>query len=287
MYSMVLFSRRTENVKGWLRFSGLSDRHAAYDYQEFNASEHFDVIINFVGAGNPAQVAAMGASIFDVTLEFDGLALRYLNSHPDCRYLFLSSGAAYGGNFSIPVDEESKSEIQLNNFQPKDYYSIAKLYTECRHRALPHLSIIDIRVFNYFSHTQDIDSRFLITDILRSIINKTIFETSGENIVRDFLNPVDFSGLVNAILTGPRLNTSVDCYTKAPIDKYSLLFAMREKFKLEYIELPVIDIMAPTALKSNYYSLNRRAHDIFGYNPLLTSLDGILREVEIILKKYK
>ena len=37
----------------------------------------------------------MGASIFDVTLKYDEMALDYVRQHPDCRYIFLSSGAAY------------------------------------------------------------------------------------------------------------------------------------------------------------------------------------------------
>jgi hypothetical protein len=46
-------------------------------------------------------------------------------------------------------------------------------------------------VFNYFSHTQDMNARFLITDIVRAIKNKKIFKTSADNIVRDFITPLD------------------------------------------------------------------------------------------------
>lgn len=49
--------------------------------------EHLDVILNFVGVGNPAQAALMGASIFDVTLKYDKLALDYVREDPRCRYI--------------------------------------------------------------------------------------------------------------------------------------------------------------------------------------------------------
>jgi len=37
-----------------------------HDYDAFSDDEHFDAILNFVGVGNPALAAAMGASIFDL-----------------------------------------------------------------------------------------------------------------------------------------------------------------------------------------------------------------------------
>ena len=133
------------------------------------ANHEFDAIINFVGVGNPAQAIAMGNSIFDITLRFDEMVLDYLQTHPNCRYLFLSSGAAYGSSFNEPVNRDAPAIVAINNLVPQDWYGVAKLHAECRHRSYPELPIIDIRVFNYFSRTQDISARFLITDILRAI----------------------------------------------------------------------------------------------------------------------
>ena len=90
-----LFARRPDEVKKWLGVVGLSERYPADNFSEFGKYE-FDAAINFVGVGNPAQAVAMGNSIFDVTLQFDEMAMDYLRAHPACRYLFLSSGAAYG-----------------------------------------------------------------------------------------------------------------------------------------------------------------------------------------------
>ena len=168
-HELALFARRPEAVKQWLTGVGLSGRYTVADFAVFGADRNFDAILNFVGVGNPAQAAAMGASIFDVTLQYDERALAYVRQHPDCRYLFLSSGAAYGSTFDEPADENTKAVVAINHLQPQDWYAVAKLHAECRHRSLKHLPIVDIRVFNYFSHTQDISARFLITDILRAI----------------------------------------------------------------------------------------------------------------------
>lgn len=283
---LVLYARRPEAVVQWLTDVHLVQHYAVAKFSAFNAGEHFDAILNFVGVGNPAQAAAMGASIFDVTLKYDELALDYLQQHPDCRYIFLSSGAAYGGGFSKPVDLHSTATVPINNLQPQDWYGIAKLYAECRHRSLHHLPIVDLRVFNYFSRTQDIEARFFITDILRAIRDKVVLKTSSDDIVRDYVHPSDFYQLVSVMLAAPAINTAIDCYSRGPIDKSNLLTAMQEKFGLQYQQADFAVGINATGSKPYYYSLNVRAAD-FGYQPRLTSLDGLLQEAAVVLRRYE
>ena len=271
-----LFARRPDHVKKWLNDIGLSGRFLVDDFVDFGSQE-FDAILNFVGVGNPVQAIAMGASIFDVTLQYDELALSYVRQHPDCRYIFLSSGAAYGTSFDAPVDADTKAITSINNLQPQDWYGVSKLHAECRHRSLTHLSIVDIRVFNYFSSTQDLEARFLITDIVRAVRDRTLLKASPDCIVRDFLHPSDFHQLVSTILVAPPTNDVVDCYTLSPIDKRDLLVAMQKNFGLKYEVTESNASINATGGKSHYYSLNRRAAK-FGYEPRLTSLQGVLAE---------
>ena len=278
-HDLVLYARRPQVVMQWLQEQDLVGRYPVADFSAFSTAEHFDAILNFVGVGNPAQAAAMGASIFDVTLQYDEMALAYVRQHPACRYIFLSSGAAYGASFAAPADENTQAAIPINKLQPQDWYGVAKLHAECRHRSLAHLPIVDIRVFNYFSHTQDIEERFLITDILRAIRDKTVLQTSSDYIVRDFVHPSDFYRLVSAILAAPATNVAVDCYSKAPIDKPTLLAAMRDRFGLQYQILNSGVAVNATGNKPNYFSKNNRASN-FGYYPEFSSLDGILQEIE-------
>jgi nucleoside-diphosphate-sugar epimerase len=222
----------------------------------------------------------MGASIFDVTLKYDGMALDYVRQHPTCRYIFLSSGAAYGASFDAPVDANTCATVPINNLQPQDWYGVAKLHAECRHRALAPLPIVDIRVFNYFSHTQDMDARFLITDILRAIRDKTALKTSADFIVRDFIHPSDFCSLVNAILSAPVTNAVVDAYSKAPIDKFTLLDAMQATFGLRYETSQSTSTINATGIKEKYYSVHMNAL-IFGFKPIFSSLECIKKEMNI------
>ena len=276
-----LFARRPDKVRIWLASIGLAGRYPVDEFSGF-AKQEFDAVINFVGVGNPAQAVAMGNSIFDITLRFDELVLDYLQAHPSCRYLFLSSGAAYGSSFSEPANRDTQAVVAINNLLPHEWYGVAKLHAECRHRAHPELSIFDIRIFNYFSHTQDISARFLITDILRAIRDNVVLKTSPDYMVRDFLHPSDFYNLVSSLLAAPATNTAVDCYSRSPIDKPTLLEFMQAKFGLQYEITAANASVNATGGKPHYYSLNKRAAD-FGYQPSLTSQEGIMHEVEAIL----
>lgn len=276
-----LFARCPNDVTKWLASNGLSDRYPVDDFDYF-ASQVFDAVINFVGVGNPTRAVEMGNSIFDITLRFDEMVLEYLQAHPACRYVFLSSGAAYGSSFNEAANHDTPAVVAINNLAPHEWYGVAKLHAECRHRANPNLHIIDVRVFNYFSHTQDINARFLITDMIRAIRDKTVLKTSPNYIVRDFLHPSDFYRLISVILAAPATNAVVDCYSKAPIDKPTLLAAMHDKFGLRYEVTEANTGVNATGGKQLYYSLNRRANN-FGYRPTLTSLEGIFLETEKFL----
>lgn len=282
-HEFVLFARRPEAVKTWLSAVGLASCCTTAEFDAFNTMSKFDAVLNFVGVGNPAQAAAMGQSIFEATDKYDRMATDYIARYPSCRYVFLSSGAAYGSNFREPPDINTSAEISINYLRPQDWYGVAKLYAECRHRALSHLPIVDIRVFNYFSHTQDLTARFLIADILRAIKSDDVLKTTPENIVRDYIGPEDFFRLVSSILNNPNVNEVIDCYTLAPVDKLTLLELMKKNFGLRYeISNSTVTLNA-TGLKPNYYSNNRRA-ERFGYVPSKTAAQTVLDEAYIALQ---
>lgn len=278
---LYLFARQPDDVKAWLVVAGLNEAYPVDDFSGF-AKNEFDVVINFIGVGNPAQAQKMGSSIFEVTLRFDEMVLDYLKTHPFCRYLFLSSGAAYGSCFNDPVTAASAAVFAVNELGSQDWYGVAKLHAECRHRAHAEFSIIDIRVFNYFSRTQDMSARFLITDIIRAIRDKSILKITADNVVRDYLHPSDFFGLISVLLAGPRINIAVDAYSRAPIDKLNLLVEMHKKFGLLYEPSKSNTVVNATGSKPRYYSLNDKAASC-GYKPKYSSLTGIMKEFDSIL----
>ncbi len=143
---------------------------------------------------------------------------------------------------------------------------------------------MDVRVFNYFSRTQDIEARFFITDIVRAVRDRQLLRTSPDFMVRDFLTPVDFHQLVSCLLAAPLRNCAVDCYTREAIGKPALLQALQVKFGLRYEIAGSTETVAvnATGAKPHYYSLNRKAAE-FGYEPRFSSLGGVVTEMAAIL----
>ncbi|MGY2253385.1 NAD-dependent epimerase/dehydratase family protein [Pseudomonas reactans] len=251
-----------------------------FEYAEFDRNTSFDAIINFVGVGDPAVASKMGSAIFDITYEYDKLALDYLKANTKCRYIFLSSGAAYGGDFETPAQAQTLATFDINNLKITDWYAVAKFYAESRHRALQGLSIVDIRVFNYFSHTQDLSARYFITDAVRAIKESTLLTTSPANMFRDYITPLDFYTLIyKALDFNGNLNMAVDCYTKAPTDKFSILNHLQDNFGLQFITEKIAHPINATGAKQHYYSENRMA-SILGYAPHFNSIEGLTYEIE-------
>jgi nucleoside-diphosphate-sugar epimerase len=125
-------------------------------------------------------------------------------------------------------------------------------------------------------------ARFLITDIVRAIRNGDILITSSNNIIRDFIGPDDFFRLISSILESSIENDVVDCYTKEPVDKITLLKSMKQHLGLSYKISETLEGVNATGGKTNYFSKNHKA-EIYGYKPLMKSLDMVIFEAKKII----
>ena len=281
-FTLFLFCRNKLALSEWVQAQNLACAATVYGYDDFLGGE-YGSIINFIGSGDPVKTEALAIDILEITHEFDSLAIKYLNLHPSCKYIFFSSGAVYGEVFQSPVNLDTSARLPLNHFTSQNYYGAAKLLAECRHRAYSTLRIVDLRIFNYFSSTQNIEARFLITDILRAIKSRSKLLVSPDQITRDFLHPMDLFQLIECVLSKQVGNVVIDCYSKAPVTKFELLEAMQNKFGLDYmISAAGASIINATGKKTNYYSQNYLASSI-GYQPIYSSLDGVIAESEKVI----
>jgi len=248
----------------------------------FPDANKYDVVINCIGVGDPAKAKAMANQIMNITFQYDDIVLRYLEQYRQCKYVFLSSGAAYGNDFSQPASIDKKAMFDLNKVQETEKYGLAKFITEIKHRNKPELSIVDVRVFNFFSKNQDISSKFFISDILRAIRDSATCDISPEPMVRDYLHPKDFCQIIDCLLAVEHLNLAVDCYSLAPVDKPTLLNALQDAYNLKWRFTSEVSIVRATGNKCNYYSENH-ALQALGYAPQFSSLSTVLTEFKAIL----
>ena len=285
-YELYLYSRDTSNILNHINFSKCHDWYSINDLAQFELTDiKFDAIINFIGVGDPAKLISMGVEILHVTKKYDDQVMLYLDKNPNCRYIFMSSGAVYGSSFFECASVDTCAIIPINNVTSKDFYSVAKLYSEIIHRANSDKYIVDVRVFNLFGRFQDLNARFFIAEAVSSIVKGNVLSVNADTMIRDYIHPSDFCNLIDLILHhNEHLNVAVDCYSKAPVDKMELLFALEDRFGLKWCVNENANTLNASGSKNRYYSINTIAETI-GYEPKYSSLNSIINEVEAILNQ--
>lgn len=283
--SIDLFARNLDKVTTFLdeiQPSFNVQIHKISDFDAIGRTVIYDGIINFVGIGDPSKAKEMSSLIQGITFHYDDLVVKYLEKNPSCKYIFLSSGAAYGSDFTQPANINKYATFQANVVLDSEKYSLAKFVTEVKHRLLAHLQIVDVRVFNYFSRYQNMESRYFITDLFRAISSNKECIVSPEPMIRDYLHPADFCQIINCILQSNKVNMAVDCYSLEPIEKSSLLKELESRYGLKWMYSTDVDVIRATGNKENYYSEYHVLSSI-GYAPFHTSLSGIVEEFDALL----
>jgi nucleoside-diphosphate-sugar epimerase len=253
-------------------------------YADLLENSH-DVIINCVGVGALKKLNGNCAAYFTVTEEFDNLAMQYLReTNPEALYISFSSGAVYGRDHSAPVDEDSANPIKVNHIAPEDYYAIARLNAETKHRAFSSLRIIDLRVFSYFSRFIDLTEGYFITEVVSSILNKKVFVTDPIDMVRDYVHPDDLFGLILKCLQAGKINAAFDAISSKPVTKMEILDYFSSEFGLQFKITHSPGPPSATGPKPIYCSKYNAAARI-GHRPTFRSMDVIVDEAGYILSK--
>lgn len=244
----------------------------------------YDAVINCVGIADPQEQKKAGVELFRLTERFDDLVLDYLAGHEKTIYISLSSGAVYGTDFDSGVEANAVASIAVNGITPADYYRIAKLNAEAKHRAMADRSIIDLRVFSFFSRFIDLKSGFLLAEMMRCVIERQPFYTNAVDIVRDYVAPSDLFSLVKLCVASNGINQPIDAYSAGPIRKSELIALFSCDFGLE-TRIDEEAHVSMTGAKLAYYSVNHVAMSLLNYIPTLTSRDAIRSEANEIISR--
>jgi nucleoside-diphosphate-sugar epimerase len=282
-YDLVLFARSREKVVDFLRSINAGNNTEALALEEFNKGM-YDVIINCIGIGQPVTLKAQPALIFGLTELYDNLIIDYLSHHPDKLYINFSSGAVYGADRSQPASDSTSALLDINHLNPENYYMIAKINSEAKHRSYGLLKIVDLRVFAYFSRFIDLDSQYFLTEIISCIKADKVFITSPQNMIRDYIHPDDLFALVVKCIERFTGNDAFDVFSLNPVDKLSLLAFFRDNFRLKYTIEEKMSFASATGNKNSYYSLSRKAQMI-GYYPRFSSIESVKEESAAVLAK--
>ncbi|MBN2831060.1 MAG: NAD-dependent epimerase/dehydratase family protein [Candidatus Omnitrophica bacterium] len=265
---LYLFARSPGKVRVFIRANALPPAKVVSPFRDFKKGR-YDLVINCVGIGSPLKLKEQGKQIFSLTEDFDNLVLGYLKNNPWARYINFSSGAVY----RLSAD-----------LKPQDYYGIAKLHQEAKHRALDKFHIVDLRVFSYFSRFAELDSGYFLTDLLKSIKEKRKFFVNPGNFIRDYINPDDLFNLIVCIIKAKPFNGALDAYSLSSVSKFKLLKYFSKNRSLRYVIKRKGQVVSPTGEKGLYYPKSKSASKL-GYRPKFTSLQTVIKESKYLLSK--
>lgn len=275
---LTLYARRPDVARSFAAKVRSAYSLQVRDFDDLASHEH-DALVNCIGIGDPAGVR--DPVIFDeVTRYGDDLALGYLGRNPDTVLVNMSSGAAYCSDFEQAVTGGDLVEIVPCGVG--DAYGRAKRSSEVRHRAQRDSAIIDLRLFGFFSRHIDLDTTYLMADIVRSLRSGKPLVTGPSDLVRDYVAPHDLGALVMACMNADRHSTAYDVYSARPVRKSEILEAFVEQFGLTY-SVEETGTLLGTQPKPAYYSVDRRAGAV-GYEPTRTSLETLTEETAALLK---
>ena len=278
---LYLYARSPERARQFTDLVGVCAR-AVLSLDEFGRTR-YDVIVNCIGIGDPGKLGNDVASIFNVTETWDNRVLHYLAANADTLYINLSSGAAYGSDFHQPADDAARAMFALNSLVAGDFYGIAKLNAEAKHRAFSGLNIVDLRIFSYFSRYMDIGTKFLLSEVITCVRQRRELVTTPVDIVRDYVHPSDFVELLERCMAKEKINGAFDVFSREPARKFEILDYFSDKYGLKYRLVEEADVVTVTGAKDNYYSSSRKALTI-GYAPRFSSLDCVSGEAAVLLE---
>ena len=280
-----LYSRAPEKVQAFLESLGKKlspDLVVHADYGDLRGSS-CGVIINCVGVGTLKKLRGDYSLYFTVTEKFDNLAIEHLSTRrPDALYISLGSGSVYGGDFSAPAGDDTPCFFRANHISREEYYTIARLNAEAKHRSLGGLRIADLRVFSYFSRFIDLADGYFMSELAGAVLRKKTFVTDSVNIVRDYVHPRDLFSAVTLCMTRARVNGAFDISSSAPVCKQEILDHFSAEYGLKY-KLAAARPAGPTGAKNIYCSASGNAAAL-GYKPSFSSMETIKREARLLLR---
>jgi nucleoside-diphosphate-sugar epimerase len=282
-YELFLFARNQGAVNEFLKATEGETTPIVADFDLFPGGD-YDAVINCVGIGDPGKQRNAGVELFRLTERFDGLVLDYLAGHEKTVYVNFSSGAVYGTDFASGVESTAVASIAVNGIAPADYYRIAKLNAEAKHRAMADRSIIDLRVFSFFSRFIDLSSGFLLAEMMRCVLERRPFHTNTIDIVRDYVAPSDLFSLVKLCVASHGINQAIDVFSAGPVRKSELITLFARDFGLETL-IDQEAHVSTTGEKLAYYSANRVATSLLNYIPALTSREAVRDEAKEIMAR--
>jgi len=285
--SFDLFTREPDRCEEFMARSvrkGFNDiqYRITNSYANLNG-QNYDAIINCVGVGRIRGNYFNYSQYFEVYEYYDNFVIEYLKKNRKCKYISLSSGSVYGCSFDDPVIDNANCTLSVNYLDRTKYFSVAKIYSEAKHRSYEHLQIVDLRVFGFFSRFYNPSDGYLVNQLAEAARNNHKFVTDKYDIYRDYVDPIDLVDVIYKILDrSDHINMSIDICSSEAVSKMRLVQYFVDKYGVDVEYLNQCRERSSTGDKQHYYSV--RPRPFFLHKPSISSLEVVEREFMCIYK---
>lgn len=280
-FRVTALARSTQRLSAFLESEVLDGDVAAWGISSF-AEGSFDAVVDCTGIGSTTRFGPHARELIRVQHHFDGMTLDYLEAHPACRLVCISSGAAYLTGFDEPAGPSHPPCFRPDEVSIQDAYGAVKAMSEARHRIAGHLPVVDLRLFGLFSSHLDLSGRYLLSQAMTALLADETLVTDEADVMRDYSHPADLTALVMAVIDAAPVNRALDVYTAAPASKWEMLDALAETYGLRCEVRSDPSAVSATGRKPFYYSTDRAAAG-YGFEPRYTTLECVLEVTGTIL----
>ena len=134
--------------------------------------------------------------ILYLTETFDNIVLQFPTDRRGALYITFATGAAYGKELDESANDCALTRLSINHIIDEAYYGIAIIHAEAEHRAHKNMGIIDLRLFANFRPFIDLNTKYLMNEVIHCLRKQREFITGPANIFRDHLNPCDLVSFI-------------------------------------------------------------------------------------------
>lgn len=235
-------------------------------YDRFDCFQ-YDIIINCIGFGTFKDDFDYN-SVFAVTEYYDDLIIKYLKKNKTCKYIYFSTG---GIHRSIDIDNISKDDI----------HTITRINSEAKHRMNKDLSIINLRLYSYFSRWAQIHrDNYFMNQLIKSLITDKVFITDENEFTRDFIHPEDLFGIILKCMSFENTNCSFEIGSSQYVTKFAILNYFVEQYGLK-IYYDIITHNSLTGKKVEYHPINKSTL----FKSKYTSIETVIMESRYFLNE--
>lgn len=280
-----LFTERPARLAKYLNERFTDRQSIEISHTEAFGHGAYDLVVNAALPGDPDIIRSLGAKILHASEAVDNMVLRYLDWHPRCKMLFLSTGAIYGNAYERAADTGDALAIKVNQPEKALFYPLSRIVAEAKHRALGSHTILDVRVFGYLSGELPVGGGFFLSEIANSLLSDTPLHSDRRNFLRDFVGPREIANCVRYALNAPRFNRAIDLVSPEAISKKRILALVSERLGLHYTvsDGDYIDEDKPDWPRQ----LSNLAMDMPGFEPARPSSEVIIDELSRCLERQR